>query len=118
MICKSFEVMKSYIIILSVDCNTHLHTLSKKQKKFECHHYRRKQRGAGHQVGGKRSFGVRQKFLADGVAGGSKIWPGDKNYFVWPGSSTIFYLNQKQKSYVYFKVGQFGICEKHGCPHL
>ena len=29
-----FEVMKSYIIILFVYCNTHLHTLSKKQKSF------------------------------------------------------------------------------------
>ena len=34
-IWKICEVMKSCIIILSVDCNTHLHTLSKKQKKFE-----------------------------------------------------------------------------------
>ena len=32
MIYKNFEVIKCYIIILSVDCNTHSHTLSKKQK--------------------------------------------------------------------------------------
>ena len=35
--------------------------------------------GAGHQVGGKRNFFGRQKFLADGVAGDTKIWPGEKN---------------------------------------
>ena len=39
-ICKSFEVMKSHIIILSIECNTHLHTLIKKQ----CYQYQRKQR--------------------------------------------------------------------------
>ena len=32
-ICKRFDVIKSYII-LSVDCNTNLHTLNKKQKHF------------------------------------------------------------------------------------
>ena len=60
--------------------------------------------GAGHQVGEKCSFLGRQKFLADGVTGGSKIWPGKKNYLVWPGFLTIFYLNQKQKSYVTLKL--------------
>ena len=35
--------------------------------------------GAGHQVGEKQNFLSRQKFLADGVAGDSKIWPGEKN---------------------------------------
>ena len=74
-ICKICEVMKTYIIILSVDCNTHLHTLSKKQKNFECHYYWRKQSGPS---GEKCTFGGRQKFLADGVAAGSKIWPGEK----------------------------------------
>ena len=34
--------------------------------------------GAGHQVGEKRNFLGRQKFLADGVAGDPKIWPGEK----------------------------------------
>ena len=81
-ICKLFEIIKGSIIILSVDCNTHLHTLSKNKKKFECNHYWRKQRGAGHQVGGKCSFGGRQKFLADGVARGFKIWLSEKNYLV------------------------------------
>ena len=101
-ICKLFEIIKSYIIILSVDCNTHLNTLSKKQKNFKCYRYRRKQRGAGHQVGEKCSFLGRQKFLA----GGSNIWPG---------SSTIFF-ESKTKKLCNFKGGQFGIFEKHGCP--
>ena len=35
--------------------------------------------GAGHQVGEKRNFLGRQKFLADEVAGDPKIWPGEKN---------------------------------------
>ena len=63
-----------------------------------------KTKGCRSPSGGKHSFGERQKFLPDGVAGGSKIWPGEKNYLVWPGSSTIFYLNQKQKSYVTLKL--------------
>ena len=57
---------------------------------------KRKER-AGHRVGGKN-------FLADEVAGGSKIWPNDKKYLVWPESSTIFYFKQKQKSYVTLKL--------------
>ena len=72
--------MKSYIIILSVDCNTHSHTLIKKKNFFECYHFPQKQRGgAGHQVGEKQNVLGRQKFLADGLAGDSKIWPGEKN---------------------------------------
>ena len=58
----------------------------------------------GQQVGGKCSFLGRQKFLADGVVEGSKSWPDEKNYLAWPGSSTIFYLSQKQKSYVTLKL--------------
>ena len=45
--------MKSYIIILSVDCNTHLHTLSKKQKKIECYQYWQKQ-GRGRSPGAEK----------------------------------------------------------------
>ena len=63
-----------------------------------------KTKGAGHQMGEKQNFLGRQKFLADGVAGGSTIWPDHKKMLVWPGSSTIFYLNQKQKSYVTLKL--------------
>ena len=33
-ICKLFEIIKRYIIILSIDCNTYSHTLSKKQKSY------------------------------------------------------------------------------------
>ena len=62
-----------------------------------------KTKGAGHLVPKKRTFLGRQKFLADYVAGGPKIWPGEKKLLVWPGSSRIFYLNQKQKSYVTLK---------------
>ena len=63
---------------------------------------------------GKRSFGGRQKFLTGGLAGGSKIWPGDKNYF----QNILFdrdLFESKTKKLCNFKVGQFGICEKHGC---
>ena len=67
-ICKSFGVMKSYIIILFVDCNTHLHTLSKKQKKFQMLSLSKKTKGTGHQVGGNVIFG------ADGNL--RPTWPG------------------------------------------
>ena len=79
--CKSFEVTKSYIIILSVDCNTHLHTLIKKNIFFLNAIIFRKNKGgrAGHQVEEKQNFLGRQKFLADGVAGDSQIWPGENN---------------------------------------
>ena len=49
-ICKSLEVMKSYIIILSVDCNTHLRTLIKKQKKFSMQSFSAKNKGGGGRV--------------------------------------------------------------------
>jgi len=74
-----------------------LHTISKKQKILNVIISGENKGGTGHQVGEKCSFLGRQKFLADGVAGGSKIWPGEKNYLVWPRSSTIFYLNQNKK---------------------
>ena len=76
-ICKRFEIMKSYIIILSVDCNTHLHILSK-NKKFLNAIIIGENKGEEGQVGRKRTFFGRQKFLADGVAGGPQIWPGEK----------------------------------------
>ena len=51
-ICKLFDIIKSYITILFVDCNTHLHGLSKKQKIFECC----ENKGGGHQVGKNAIF--------------------------------------------------------------
>ena len=78
-IFKIFEGVKSNIIILMADCNNYLHTLSKTKLFFEFHHFWRKQRGGpGHLVPKKRTFLGRQKFLADYVAGGPKIWPGKK----------------------------------------
>jgi hypothetical protein len=59
--------------------------------------------GAGHLVRKKHTFLGQQKFLADGVAGDPKIWPGGEKLLVWPGSSRICFLNQKQKSYVTLK---------------
>ena len=76
-ICKSFEVMKSYIIILSVDCNTHLHTLIKKQKKNLNAIIFGKNKGGRSPSGGKCTFWGKQKFLADWVAG-PKISPDEK----------------------------------------
>ena len=55
-------------------------------------------------MGGKCSFEGRQKFLADGWPKVPTFGRVKKNYLVWPGSSTIFYLNQKQKSYVILKL--------------
>ena len=78
-ICKSFEVMKNYIIIFSVDCNTHSHTLNKNKIFLNAIIFRKNKGGGGHQVGEKQNFFGRQKFLADGVAGDSKIWLGEKN---------------------------------------
>ena len=78
-ICKLFEIIKGSIIILSIDCNTHLHTISKKQKILNVIISGENKGGTGHQVGEKCSFLGRQKFLADGVAGDPKIWPGKKN---------------------------------------
>ena len=85
-ICKLFEIIKGSIIILSTDCNTHLHTISKKQKILNVIISGENNGGTGHQVGEKCSFWGRQKFLVDGVAEGSKIWLGAKHYLVWPGS--------------------------------
>ena len=104
-ICKLFEIINSYIIILSVDCNTHLYTLTKKQKKIWMISLSAKTKGEGRSPnGGKTKFFGATEILADGVAGGSKIWPDHKKMLVWPGSSTIFYLNQKQKSYGTLKL--------------
>ena len=102
-ICKFLEVVKSNTIILMPDCNNNLHTLSKKKKNFRISSFLAKTKGgAGHLVRKKHTFLGRQKFLADGVAGCPKICPAGKKLLVWPGSSRICFLNQKQKSYVAF----------------
>ena len=119
-ICKSFEVMKSYIIIFSVDCNTHLHTLNKKKHFFsECYHFPQKQRGAGL----VSKWGENEIFSAD-----RNFWP-----MGWPripkfgrvkklvslaGIFTDLLFELKSKKLCNFKDGQFGIFEKHGCPPL
>ena len=92
-ICKRFEIIKSYIIILSIDCNAYiyLHTLNKNQKILNAIIIG-ENKGAGHQVGEKSSFLARQKFLVDGVAEDSKIWPYEKNYLVWPESFNDFFI--------------------------
>ena len=103
-ILKFCEDMKSETKIVLINYNTHVHTLSKKIFFFWISSFLAKTKGgAGHLVPKKRTFLGRQIFLADYVAGGPKIWPGEKKLLVWPGSSRIFYLNQKQKSYVTLK---------------
>ena len=64
--------MKSYIIILSVDCNTHLHTLIEKTKKFlNVIIFGENKGGApGHQVGGNALFGADRNFWPMGWPGG------------------------------------------------
>ena len=77
-ICKLFEVMKSHIKILFVDCSAHLHTLIENKKSFECYHFRRKQKeGPGHQEG-KTHFWGQKEISGRWVAGGPKIWPDEK----------------------------------------
>ena len=71
-ICNFFEVVKSNIIILMADCNNYLHTLSKKKTFLNFIIFGENKGGAGHQVPKKSKILGQQKFLADGVAGGSK----------------------------------------------
>ena len=56
--------------------------------------------GAGHQVPKKRNLVGRQKFLADGVAGGYKNRPSDNFDHIVHSTSRNCNFNQKQKSYV------------------
>ena len=118
-ICKFLKVVKSNTIILIPDCNNHLHTLSKKKIFFWISSFLAKIKGgAGHQVPKKSKILGRQKFLADGVAGGPKIWPGKKKLLVWPGSSRICFLNQKQKSYVTLKLANSKFLKNMVAPPL
>ena len=84
--------------------NTYVHTLNKKIIFFFASPLSKKTKGAGHQVGEKRTFGGRQKLLADGVAGGSKNRPGVKFGHISCHFSRILNLNQKQKSYANLKL--------------
>ena len=72
--------------------------------------------GAGNQVGEKRTFGGRQKFLADGVAGEPKNRLGVKLGHIPCPSSRILNLNQKQKSYANLKLAYSKNSKKHVCP--
>ena len=60
--------------------------------------------GAGDLVGEKRTFLGRQKFLANGVAGKSKNWPSANFAHIVPSTSRNLNSNQKQKSYVNWKL--------------
>ena len=69
--------MKSDIIILSVDCNTHLHTLIKKHFFLIAIIFRENKGGHVTKWGENKFFG------ADRISGrwggrGPKIWPGEK----------------------------------------
>ena len=56
---------------------------------------------AGHQVRENEVLGAERNFL---LTRWLKVPKLKNNYLVWSGSSTIFYLNQKQKSYVTLKL--------------
>ncbi len=104
-ICKFLEVVKSNTIILMHDCNNHLHTLSKKNKVLNFIIFgENKGGGAGHQVPKKSKILGQQKFLADGVAGGSKNRPSDNFGHIVPPSWRNCNFNQKQKSYSNWKL--------------
>ena len=99
------QVLKKWTNTMSNNYKTHGHTLQKNIFFFDWHHYPWKQRvGPCHQVGGKRKFLARQKFLADGVAGDPKIWPNETFWPNWPPSVAVFNLNKKQKSYGALKL--------------
>ena len=107
-ICKSFEVMKSYIIIFFVDCNTHLHSLNKKKLFFEYYHFPQKQRGRSPSGGETKFFGQTE------ISG---RWGGRvKKLVSLAGIFTDLSFELKSKKLSNFKDGQFGTFEKHGCP--
>ena len=108
------QVLKKWINTMSNNYKTHGHTLQKNIFFFDWHHYPWKQRGARHQVGEKRKFLARQKFLADRVAGDPQIWPNDTFWPNWPPSVAVFNLNKKQKSYGALKL----VIQNFGCPPL
>ena len=111
-ICKLFEIIKSYIIILSVDWNTHLHTLNEKTKHFWLwYHYWQKQGGAGQQVDEKRTFWATKISVW-----GAKIWLDEKKNVGLAEIFKDFLFESKTKKLCYFKVGKYEIFEKHGCP--
>ena len=105
MICKSFEVMKSYIIILSVDCNTHLHTLSKKQKELWMLSLSAKTKGRrGRSLGGGKTqfFG---KTEISGWWGGGRFQnlAGWEKLFCLDGIFNNFLFESKTKKLCNFK---------------
>ena len=117
--CKSFEVTKSYIIILSVDCNTHLHTSIKKNFVFLNAIIFRKNKG-----GGRSPSGGKTKFFEQTEISGRWGGRGFQNLAGWKKSASLagifndFLFELKSKKLCNFKDGQFRIFEKHGCPPL
>ena len=74
--------------------------------------------GAGHLVPKKRAFLGRHKFVSDYVAGGPKIWLGEKKIVGLAGIFKDFLFELKTKKLCHFKVSQFEIFEKQGWPPL
>ena len=98
------QVLKKWTNTMSTNYKTHGHTLQKKIFFWLTSLSMKTKGGARHQVGEKRKFLARQKFLADGVAGDPKIWPNDTFWPNWPPSVAVFNLNKKQKSYGALKL--------------
>ena len=97
------------------DCNNHLHTLSKNKKSFEFHHFWQKQGGRSPSAEKTHFFGATE---ISGRWGGRR----SQNLAGWEkivGLAGIFkdlFFESKTKKLCYFKVSQFEIFEKHGCP--
>ena len=107
---KLFDIINSCIIILFVDCNTHLHILTKKQKLFLNEiTVSEKRGGAGHRGGGNGLFWSDKNFWPMGWPEVPKFDCMKKNSLLRPGSLMIILFESKTKNLCYFKVGQFEI---------
>jgi len=87
-VCLEISSFIFFVFFLVATCYSIIRFKDKKKVFFFSQvHYQKKIKGrAGDLVGEKRTFLGRQKFLANGVAGGVKIWPDEKKLLVWPGS--------------------------------
>ena len=116
-ICKCFEVVKSNTIILMIRCDNHLHT--KNKIFFWISSFLAKTKGGGRSPSAKKTHFFGPTEISGRLCGRrSQNLAGWKIIVALAGIFKDFSFESKTKKLCHFKVSQFEIFEKQGCPPL
>ncbi len=116
-ISKFCEVMKSETKIVLINYNTHVHTLSKKIFFFWISSFLAKTKGGTRSPSAKKTHFFGPTKISGRLCGRrSQNLAGWKKIVGLAGVFKDFLFESKTKKLCHFKVSQFEIFEKQGCP--